>query len=170
NVGLGNGALTDLTAWAKSLSRAVPHTQSVQAILPTRRRFCLTAKVAKTQPGGRPPRHARAQMLPQVSRPIQFVVRRIMRLRILALIAIVFCTIAAPAMAADLVLKRVMLSTGGVGYFEYEAEVSGDAALTLEVPLSQVDDILKSIVVYDSSGGGGRAGPPRAHPPPPPLS
>jgi hypothetical protein len=80
-----------------------------------------------------------------------------MRLRCLALIAIVFCFVAAPAMAADLVLKRVMLSTSGVGYFEYEAEVTGDAALTLEVPLSQIDDILKSIVVYDSSGGVGSA-------------
>jgi hypothetical protein len=61
----------------------------------------------------------------------------------------------APADAADLALKRVMLSSGGVGYFEYEATVDGDAALTLDVPLNQVDDVLKSLVVYDD---GGRAG------------
>jgi hypothetical protein len=61
----------------------------------------------------------------------------------------------APADAADFGLKRVMLSSGGVGYFEYEASVDGDAALTLDVPLDQVDDVLKSLVVYDT---GGRAG------------
>lgn len=54
-----------------------------------------------------------------------------------------------------LALKRVLLSTGGVGYFEHEARVSGDAELTLEVRLDQVDDVLKSIVVYDDKGGVG---------------
>ncbi|MEM1046536.1 MAG: DUF4139 domain-containing protein [Pseudomonadota bacterium] len=61
--------------------------------------------------------------------------------------------IAGPASAAgDLALKRVMLSTGGVGYFEYEAEVDGDADLSLRVALDQVDDVLKSVVVYDDRG------------------
>lgn len=73
----------------------------------------------------------------------------------LALLAGVLLLAAAPAGAADLVLKRVVLSTGGVGYFEYEAQVAGDASLGLDVPLDQVDDVLKSLVVYD---GGGTAG------------
>ncbi len=51
-----------------------------------------------------------------------------------------------------LLLRRVVLSTGGVGYFEYEARVRGDAELRLEVRLDQVDDVLKSIVVYDLHG------------------
>ncbi|HVC57473.1 MAG TPA: DUF4139 domain-containing protein [Stellaceae bacterium] len=59
---------------------------------------------------------------------------------------------ASPAGATDLVLKRVVLSTGGVGYFEYEAAVDGDATLSLDVPLDQVDDVLKSLVVYDPGG------------------
>ncbi len=59
------------------------------------------------------------------------------------------------AVAAELALKRVMLSTGGVGYFEYEAQVEGDAVLKLEVRLDQVDDVLKSIVVYDDTGAVG---------------
>ena len=65
--------------------------------------------------------------------------------------------IAAPALAAaqSLELKRVMLSAGGVGYFEYEAEVEGNAALPLSVRLDQVDDVLKSIVVYDEKGVAG---------------
>ncbi len=67
---------------------------------------------------------------------------------------ILFCT-AVSADAADLTLKRVVLSTGGVGYFEYEAPVEGDATLTLDVPLDQVDDVLKSLVVYDAAGSAG---------------
>ena len=48
-----------------------------------------------------------------------------------------------------------MLSSGGVGYFEYEAAVDGNATLNLDVPIDQVDDILKSLVVYDDSGTAG---------------
>ena len=55
----------------------------------------------------------------------------------------------------DLSLRRVMLSTGGVGYFEYEATVTGTADLSLQVRLDQVNDVLKSIVVYDDEGGVG---------------
>ncbi|WP_437790315.1 DUF4139 domain-containing protein [Sorangium sp. So ce693] len=56
------------------------------------------------------------------------------------------------AVSDTLLLRRVVLSTGGVGYFEYEARVRGDAELRLEVRLDQVDDVLKSIVVYDLHG------------------
>ena len=48
-----------------------------------------------------------------------------------------------------------MLSSGGVGYFEYEAVVDGNATLSLDVPLDQIDDILKSLVVYDDGGTAG---------------
>lgn len=59
------------------------------------------------------------------------------------------------AFAQELTLKRVMLSSGGLGYFEYEANVDGDATLKLTVSLGQVDDVLKSLVVYDDKGGVG---------------
>jgi hypothetical protein len=59
------------------------------------------------------------------------------------------------AVAQELTLKRVMLSSGGLGYFEYEATVDGDATLRLTVSLEQVDDVLKSLVVYDDKGGVG---------------
>jgi hypothetical protein len=62
---------------------------------------------------------------------------------------------ASPAFAADLALKRVLLSSAGVGYFEYEADVDGTASLGLDVPLEQVDDVLTSLVVFDSAGGVG---------------
>lgn len=60
-----------------------------------------------------------------------------------------------PALATDLTLERVALSSGGVGYFEYGAEVDGDAVLPLTVDLDQVDDVLKSVVVFDDRGGVG---------------
>ena len=63
--------------------------------------------------------------------------------------------VAVPAHASDLTLRRVMLSTGGVGYFEYAAEVDGPVTLGLDVPLGQVDDVLMSLVVFDSAGGVG---------------
>ncbi len=52
-------------------------------------------------------------------------------------------------------LRRVMLSTGGVGYFEYEAKVIGTTELQLPVRMDQVDDVLKSIVVFDDKGNTG---------------
>ncbi len=61
-------------------------------------------------------------------------------------------TLPALAVAQDLALKRVMLSSGGMGYFEYEATIDGDATLKLTVSLQQVDDVLKSLVVYDDKG------------------
>jgi hypothetical protein len=57
-----------------------------------------------------------------------------------------------PAIAAELQLKRVVLSSAGIGYFEHEATVGGDAELELRVRLDQVDDVLKSIVVLDGAG------------------
>src|ERR1051326_310752 len=42
------------------------------------------------------------------------------------LVLLVLCALAGPAIADDLALKRVMLSTGGVAYLEYEAEVEED--------------------------------------------
>ncbi len=71
----------------------------------------------------------------------------------LAAILLAATALAIPAHATDLVLKRVMLSSAGVGYFEYEAEVDGPAALGLDVQLDQVDDVLKSLVIFDDAGG-----------------
>ncbi len=59
------------------------------------------------------------------------------------------------AEAAELQLKRVMLSSGGVGYFEYQAEVEGWETIEVPVRLDQVDDVLKSAVIFDDQGGSG---------------
>jgi hypothetical protein len=58
------------------------------------------------------------------------------------------------AWAGDLVLKRAVLGTGGVGYFEYSAEVTGAETLALRARLDQVDDILKSLIILDPAGTG----------------
>ena len=71
----------------------------------------------------------------------------------LVIAVVLLFSLGIPARAAGLNLTHVMLSSGGVGYFEYSADVDGDAVLGLDVPLGQVDDILKSLVVFDSSGG-----------------
>ena len=62
---------------------------------------------------------------------------------------------AGAAEASELALKRVVLSTGGVGLYEYETEVEGDSTVELKVRLDQVDDVLKSLVVFDDHGGVG---------------
>ncbi len=52
------------------------------------------------------------------------------RLAVFALALALETALAWDAGAQELTLKRVMLSTGGVAYYEHEAVVEGDAALT----------------------------------------
>lgn len=78
-----------------------------------------------------------------------------MRMRSACLLGSALALVSMSAEAADLALKRVMLSTGGVGYFEYEAQADGDTRFELPVRLDQMDDVLKSIVVMDDKGGSG---------------
>jgi hypothetical protein len=73
--------------------------------------------------------------------------------RLLIAVSLIVFSIPTLSLAQDLALKRVMLSSAGLGYFEYEATVENDATLKLTVPLDQVDDVLKSLVVYDDKGG-----------------
>ena len=75
-------------------------------------------------------------------------------MRLFTLILLGATAMTAPAHSADLVLKRAVLGTGGVGYFEYEATVTGKETLTLRSRLDQVDDILKSMIILDPAGTG----------------
>lgn len=70
------------------------------------------------------------------------------------LLAVPFFALAVtlPARAEEPRLERVVLSTGGVAYSEFSAEVSGDAVLRIDVRLDQVDDVLKSLMVFDPAG------------------
>lgn len=69
------------------------------------------------------------------------------------LIAALLCVLPPMARADEpLALRRVMLSSGGVGYFETAGTATGAASLSLEVPVDQIDDLLKSLVVFDDRG------------------
>src|SRR5262245_45853409 len=50
-------------------------------------------------------------------------------------------------------IRRVVLYKHGVGYFEREGAVDGDAPLTFTFAQSEVSDVLKSLTVLDLHGG-----------------
>ncbi|WP_051530235.1 DUF4139 domain-containing protein [Halomonas halodenitrificans] len=56
------------------------------------------------------------------------------------------------ALAAELPVDAVTLSSGGLAEVQRSASLDGDGTLYLEVPLEQVNDVLKSLVVRDPSG------------------
>jgi len=58
----------------------------------------------------------------------------------------------APAFAEDMPVDSVILSTSGLANFEHKAHVKGDATLEFPVRFEQVDDILKSLIVFDKQG------------------
>jgi hypothetical protein len=53
----------------------------------------------------------------------------------------------------DLPLIRIVLYKHGVGYFEREATIEGDATLGLTFKQAEVSDVLKSLTVLDLDGG-----------------
>lgn len=61
----------------------------------------------------------------------------------------VFTTV---AMAGEIPVNKVILSTSGLANFEHSAKISGDSKVEFPVRLDQVDDILKSLVVFDADG------------------
>ncbi len=67
--------------------------------------------------------------------------------------------LAVPAQAAarpaapNLPVTHVTLYSSGVGYFQREAEVDGDARIDLAFPVEDVNDLLKSMVLQDLGGG-----------------
>ena len=59
---------------------------------------------------------------------------------------------ALPARAAELPLKQVILSNSGLAQFTHAGPVTGNSTVELAVRLDQVDDILKSLTVFDRAG------------------
>ncbi len=53
----------------------------------------------------------------------------------------------------SLPVKRVVLFSSGVGYFEHEGTVQGNADVVLQFRADDVNDLLKSLVVQDLDGG-----------------
>jgi len=61
------------------------------------------------------------------------------------------------APATDLPLTRIVLFNAGIGYFHREGDVSGDAHLDLRFDETDVNDLLKTLVLTDKDGGKIRA-------------
>ena len=84
-----------------------------------------------------------------------------MRVRFTALMLVLFVPVGAliaqvaPAQPAhtDVPVKSVMLFSSGVGYFEHAGTVRGDGSTELRFKTTQINDILKSLVLQDLDGG-----------------
>jgi hypothetical protein len=55
--------------------------------------------------------------------------------------------------AVQLPIAQVVLFNSGVGYLQREGEVNGDSHVDLTFPTSDVNDLLKSLVLQDTAGG-----------------
>lgn len=57
--------------------------------------------------------------------------------------------------AAEFPLKRVVLSTSGLAQFTHAGEAEAGSVIELPVRIDQVDDVLKSLAVFDAAGAAG---------------
>jgi len=80
-----------------------------------------------------------------------------MRIRVGLLFAVIGwsqLTLSAPLFAAEeLPVKRVVLFTSGVAFFQREGELTGDTSVQLSFRTEQINDLLKSMVLQDFGGG-----------------
>ncbi len=73
--------------------------------------------------------------------------------RALAIAALAASLFALPATANELPLRRVVLSSIGLVQFTHAGSASAGSSIDLPVRLDQVDDLLKSLTVFDREGG-----------------
>src|SRR6266849_1386238 len=77
----------------------------------------------------------------------------------LALAALILVVAGMPALAesrpgsADLPISRVVLFNSGVGYFQRDGQVDGNAQIDLQFAAHNINDLLKSLVLQDQGGG-----------------
>jgi hypothetical protein len=57
------------------------------------------------------------------------------------------------AAASALPLSQIVLFSSGVGYFQREGDVEGNARIDMQFPIDDVNDILKSLVLQDMGKG-----------------
>jgi hypothetical protein len=73
---------------------------------------------------------------------------------LVSLAACVTASAADPQPAADaLPLKKVVLFTSGVGFFQHAGKVSDDATVEMKFAADDINDLLKSMVLEDLGGG-----------------
>ncbi|GDY11336.1 hypothetical protein LBMAG53_02130 [Planctomycetota bacterium] len=71
----------------------------------------------------------------------------------LAAMTLISTAASADPAIADIPVKRVVLYSSGVGYIEHGGQVDGAATATLRFTASQVNDVLKSLLLEDLDGG-----------------
>jgi hypothetical protein len=54
---------------------------------------------------------------------------------------------------ADLPVTQIMLFSSGVGYYQREGQVDGHARIDLQFPMTDINDLLKSLILEDAGGG-----------------
>src|SRR5437879_1517963 len=59
----------------------------------------------------------------------------------------------AVASSAQLPIGQVVLFSSGVGYFQREGTVDGSSRVDLSFPVSDINDLIKSMVLRDLDGG-----------------
>ncbi len=69
------------------------------------------------------------------------------------LVLLLFTTTSIADDRVDIPLRRVVMFTSGLSYFEHETEVDGAVQLELKFDRKDVNDLLKSLVVQDLGGG-----------------
>lgn len=62
-----------------------------------------------------------------------------------------------PPPAVELPVTRIVLFNAGIGYFQREGDVTGEARLDLRFDEADINDLLKSLVLTDKDGGKVRA-------------
>src|SRR4051794_2731705 len=54
---------------------------------------------------------------------------------------------------ADLPIKRVVMFSSGVAFFEHGGQVDGNAQVEMKFDVKDINDLLKSMVLQDEGGG-----------------
>lgn len=67
-------------------------------------------------------------------------------------LTLAFLLAASTALATELPVRSVTLSSAGLAQIERSGEVAADANITFRAPTEDVDDLLRSLIVVDSAG------------------
>lgn len=113
--------------------------QSAYQISPTK--DYVMASIIATPPVHQVPRRARKHLIRPATRAI------------LLGMCVAALTPAGLALAQTDRIEAITLSSGGLAEIRRNIAVDGTDELTFDVPLEQVNDILKSLLVYDPAGG-----------------
>jgi hypothetical protein len=86
---------------------------------------------------------------------IMFNARRVGSVLLSALIVGLFCCSlgAQDKDKTDLPIKRVVMFSSGVAFFEHRGDVEGNASVEMKFDVKDINDLLKSMVLQDEGGG-----------------